>query len=165
MSYNIAILMQNLIKQLHTRLLKAASTIATAESCTAGLLSSLLTRLSGSSRYFILGVVTYSNKAKTKVLGIPASTIRQYGAVSKEAALLMAKNVRKLARVDVGVSITGIAGPTGGSLRKPIGTIFIALSSKNKTTCKKFTFKGNRGVIRKQASLKALELLNKSLRS
>ena len=155
--------MQNLIKQLHTRLLKAGSTVATAESCTAGLLSSLLTKFSGSSLYFILGVATYSNKAKTKVLGIPASTIRKYGAVSKKVALLMAKNVRKLAKADVGMSITGIAGPTGGSLAKPVGTVFIALSSKNKITCKKFIFKGNRNAIRKQANLRALELLNKFL--
>jgi len=151
--------MQNLIKQTHMRLLKSGRTIATAESCTAGLLSSLLTRFSGSSRYFILGLATYSNKVKENILKIPAAIIRKKGAVSQEVALLMAKNVRKLAKADLGVSLTGIVGPTGGSPRKPVGTVFIALSSKNKTICKKFIFKGNRSAIRKQAALKVLQLL------
>jgi len=155
--------MQNLIKQLHMRLLKTGNTIATAESCTAGLLSSLLTQIPESSRYFILGVTTYSNKTKEKVLRIPASIIHKFGAVSKEVALLMAENVRKLAKADLGVSITGIAGPTGGSLRKPTGTIFVAISSKNKNSCKKFVFKGNRNSVRKQAALKALGLLNENI--
>ncbi len=159
MSYNITIIMQKLIKQLHMSLLKSGKTIATAESCTAGLLSSSLTQTSGSSRYFILGVTTYSNEAKEKLLGIPALIIHKFGAVSKKIALLMAKNVRKLAKSDFGVSITGITGPTGGSLQKPVGTVFIALSSKNKNSCKKFVFKGNRNSVRKQATLKALQLL------
>ena len=144
-------------------LLKSGKTIATAESCTAGLLSSLLTQAPGSSKYFILGAATYSNEAKKKILGIPASIIRKNGAVSKETALLMTKNVRKLAKADFGISITGIAGPTGGSLAKPVGTAFIALSSKNKNICKKFVFKGSRNAVRKQATLKALKLLKNSL--
>jgi PncC family amidohydrolase len=152
--------MQNLIQQAHLRLLKSGKTVATAESCTAGLLSSLLTQLPGSSRYFILGITSYSNQVKQNVLRIPASAIRRRGAVSKETALLMAQNVRKLAQADLGISITGIAGPGGGTARKPVGTVFIALSAKNKNSCKKFLFKGKRNAIRKQASLKALKLLN-----
>jgi PncC family amidohydrolase len=152
--------MQNLIKQAHLRLLKSGKTIATAESCTAGLLSALLTQLPDSSRYFILGITSYSNRAKQSVLRIPASIIRRRGAVSKETALLMAQNIRKLAKADLGVSITGIAGPGGGTLRKPVGTVFIALSSKNKSSCNKFIFKGNRNSVRNQAALKALQLLS-----
>jgi len=152
--------MQNLIQQAHLRLLKSGKTVATAESCTAGLLSSLLTQLPESSRYFILGIASYNNQAKQNVLRIPAAVIRKKGAVSKEAALLMAQNVRKLAKTDLGISITGIAGPSGGTARNPVGTVFIALSAKNKTVCKKFFFQGNRSAVRKQASLKALQLLN-----
>jgi len=151
--------MQNLIMQIHKRLLKSGKTLGTAESCTAGLLSSLLTQFSGSSKYFILGLTTYSNQAKENILGIPASIIRKKGAVSQEIALLMAQNVRKLAKTNFGISITGITGPTGGTPQKPVGTVFIAISSKNKNACKKFVFKGNRSTIRKQASLKALQLL------
>ena len=155
--------MQNLIQQAHLRLLKSGKTVATAESCTAGLLSSLLTQLPDSSRYFILGITTYSNQAKQAILKIPPSVIRKKGAVSKETALLMAQGVRKLAQTDFGISITGIAGPTGGTPQKPVGTVFIALSFKNKNICKKFVFTGNRRTIRKQASLKALKLLNANI--
>lgn len=151
--------MQNLIDQIHKRLIKNSETVATAESCTAGLLSCLLTRLSGSSQYFIMGLTAYSNQAKEDILSIPALTIHKNGVVSKEVALLMAKNIRKLAKTDFGIAITGIAGPTGATLSKPIGTVFIALVTQNKNICKKFVFKGNRSSIRKQASLKALQLL------
>ena len=155
--------MQNLIKQVHIRLLEKGKTIATAESCTAGLLSSLLTQFPGSSQYFILGIATYSNTVKENILRIPASIIRKKGAVSKEVALLMAKNIRNLAKADFGISITGIAGPTGGTFQKPTGTVFIALSTKNKNICKKFVFKGNRNSVRKQAGLKALQLLHENI--
>jgi PncC family amidohydrolase len=155
--------MQNLIQQAHLRLLKSGKTVATAESCTAGMLSSLLTQLPNSSRYFILGITTYSNQAKQAILKIPPSVICKNGAVSKETALLMAQRVRKLAQADFGISITGIAGPTGGTPQKPVGTVFIALSSKNKSICKKFIFKGNRNSIREQASRKALQLLENIL--
>ena len=157
------IIMQNLIKQVHLRLLKSGKTIATAESCTAGLLSALLTQLPDSSQYFTLGITTYSNRSKKNILKIPASIIRRKGAVSRETALLMAQNVRKLAKADLGISITGIAGPTGTTFRKPAGTVFIALSAKNKNFGKKFIFKGNRNSVRKQASRKALQLLKNIL--
>ena len=151
--------MQNLINQIHKRLIKNSETVATAESCTAGHLSFLLTRLSGSSQYFILGVTAYSNQAKEDILNIPALTIRKNGAVSKKVALLMAENIRRLAKTDFGIAITGIAGPTGATLSKPIGTVFVSVATKNKTACKKFVFKGNRNSVRRQASLKALQLL------
>jgi len=151
--------MQDLILQIHKRLLKSRKTLATAESCTAGMLSCLLTQFPGSSKYFILGVATYSNQSKEDILKIPASLMRKKGAVSQEVTRLMAQNVRELAKADLGISITGIAGPTGATPRKPVGTVFIAISSKNKIACKKFVFKGNRNSVRKQATIKALQLL------
>ncbi len=150
---------QHIIYQAHKSLLKYRKTIAIAESCTGGLLSTLLTELSGSSKYFYLGVVTYSNKAKEKILGIPGSVIAKNGAVSASVAQLMAQKVRKLAKTDIGISITGIAGPTGGTNAKPVGTVFIALSSKNDDHCEKFIFKGSRLVIRRKSALSALKML------
>jgi nicotinamide-nucleotide amidase len=151
--------MKNLIKSIHKTLIKNGKTIATAESCTSGILASILTQLSGSSKYFTLGIITYSNQTKTKILKIPGSTIKKYGAVSREVASLMAKNVKRIAKADFGIGITGIAGPTGAIPNKPVGTVYIAVSDKNKTTCNKFIFRGNRSSIRKQSALKALQSL------
>lgn len=151
--------MQDMINQVHKLLIKRKKTIAVAESCTAGLVSTLLTQVSGSSKYFILGVVTYSNKAKEALLKIPANLIAKKGAVSQEVAQKMAQSIRRLAKTDFGIGITGIAGPTGGTSRKPVGTVFVAIDSKNKIICRKFHFIGNRITIRKKTALKALELL------
>lgn len=145
--------------ELHRKLIKNQRSVAVAESCTGGLLSKLLTDHSGSSKYFILGVVCYSNKSKQFILKIPPALIRKNGAVSKPVAINLAKNIRKLAKTEFGIGVTGIAGPTGGTSAKPVGTVFIAIASKNKTICKKFRFKGTRNSIRKQSCLKALELL------
>jgi nicotinamide-nucleotide amidase len=153
--------MQHLIIQIHKRLIKNRKTVAVAESCTAGLLSTLLTQPSGSSQYFTLGVVTYSNKAKEIILKVPHSVIVKNGAVSKIVATTMAQSIRKIAKTDFGLSITGIAGPAGGTPNKPVGTVFIALDSKNKKVCKKFHFTGSRTTIRKNSALKALELLTR----
>ena len=155
--------MKHIVHQIHTLLLKNKKTIAIAESCTGGLLSSLLIKLSGSSQYFILGIVAYSNGAKKKVLGIPSSLITARGAVSKEVASSMAERIRKLANTDISIGITGIAGPSKGSPQKPVGTVFIALDSKKKKICKKFRFSGTRFYIRKTAALKSLELLKEIL--
>ncbi len=151
--------MQSIANQIHKLLIKRQKTIATAESCTGGLLSASLTRFPGSSKYFILGITTYSNKAKENILKIPSSLIAKKGAVSGETALLMASRVKKIAISDFGIGITGIAGPTGGTLKKPVGTVFIAIDSGNKKICHKFIFKGSRSNIRKKAALKTLELL------
>ncbi len=151
--------MKHYIKQLHTLLIKNAKTIAVAESCTGGLLSELLTQNPGSSKYFILGVITYNNDAKKDILRVPKHILIQKGAVSKEVVKKMAQSVRILAKTDFGIGITGIAGPTGATAGKPIGTVFIAISAKNKLICRRFQFKGNRLTIRKTAALKALELL------
>ena len=152
-------MINRLLDQIHISLLKNKKTIAIAESCTGGLLSNLLTKLSGSSQYFMLGVVAYSNNAKKKILKVPSSLITTRGAVSKEVASSMAGRIRKVANTDIGIGITGIAGPSKGSPQKPVGTVFIALDSKKKKICKKFRFKGTRLCIRKKAALKSLELL------
>ncbi len=151
--------MARIIKQIHTTLIKAKKTISVAESCTGGVASSFLTRLPGSSQYFILGIVAYSNKAKISILKIPENTIAQKGAVSQEVAKKMASQVKKISKTDFGIGITGIAGPTGATLNKPIGTVFIAVAAKNKIICNKFVFKGNRNDIQKTAALKSLQLL------
>ncbi len=155
--------MQHIINQIHKPLIKKKKTVAVAESCTGGLLSSLLTTLSGSSRYFILGVVAYSNAVKTRILGISPALIAQKGAVSFEVARKMADGVKKIAKTDIGIGITGIAGPTGAIAGKPVGTVFIALTSAKKKNCQKFLFTGNRLTIRNKAVLKSLELLKNLL--
>ena len=155
--------MNAILKQIHNLLIKNNKTIAVAESCTGGLLSELLTRLSGSSQYFMLGVVAYSNHAKANILKIPAQIVLKKGAVSKGIAVYMAGNIQKIAKTDFGIGITGIAGPSGGSAKKPVGTVFIAIAAKNKTIPYLFRFKGSRTSIRKQATRKALELLKKHI--
>ena len=151
--------MAKISSQIHKILINHGKTISVAESCTGGLLSKLLTELSGSSNFFILGVVPYNNKVKESVLKIPGKIIRKNGAVSAEVAKRMAKSVKKIAKTDFGVGITGIAGPTGGSIQKPVGTVFIAVSDKKQTICRKYIFSGSRSMIRKKSALKALELL------
>jgi PncC family amidohydrolase len=140
-------------------MINSSKTISVAESCTGGLLSKLLTDLSGSSKYFILGVVAYDNKVKESILKIPSKVIRKNGAVSAKTAMKMAESVRKIAKTDFGVSITGIAGPSGGTTQKPVGTVFIAVSNKNHVICKKFKFSGSRGLIRNKSVLSVLKLL------
>jgi len=151
--------MQDIVNKIHKLLIKSNKKIAVAESCTGGLLSKLLTDLSGSSNYFILGIVAYSNQAKVINLGVPSNLINNKGAVSKEVASKMALEVRKHARTDIGIAITGIAGPTGGTPQKPVGTVFIALDSKKKKICRRFNFRGSRNIVRKNAALKAIEIL------
>ena len=153
--------MEYIVTQTHNLLIKNKKSIAVAESCTAGFLSNLLTQIPGSSQYFILGVIAYSNKTKENILKIPTHIIAKKGAVSKNVAKLLAKSVRLMAKTDFGIGITGIAGPGGGSKEKPVGTVFIAIDTKNKKICNKFNFSGSRTTIRKKAALKALELLNR----
>ena len=158
--YNIFI-MKPIIKQVHRTLLKKKIKVSVAESCTGGLISSLLTHLTGSSRYFILGVVVYSNLAKIKILKIPAALIGQKGAVSKEVAREMAKSVRLASKSNLGIAVTGIAGPDGASKEKPKGTVFIALDTPKEKKCLRYRFSGNRQSVRKQAALKSLKLIKR----
>ena len=118
--------------------------IATAESCTGGYISHMLTNISGSSKVFERGVVSYSNQSKIEILHIDPIVIEEEGAVSEIVAEQMANNIRKLAKVDIGIGVTGIAGPTGGSPEKPVGLVFIGFSTEEQTIVKKFVFKTDR---------------------
>lgn len=138
-------------------------TIATAESCTGGLLASRITDINGSSDYFLMGAITYSNASKVEVLGIPAELIRWHGAVSEPVALAMAKLVRLKAGADVGVGITGIAGPAGGTNKKPVGLVYIALATSGKTAVNEYLFKGTRKEVKFQATQAALDLIRRNV--
>ena len=131
--------------------------LSLAESCTGGLVCTTLTELSGSSEWFERGYITYSNKAKTDCLGVPAELIESYGAVSEPVAKAMAQGAQRNAGANVGVSITGIAGPTGGSTEKPVGTVCFGWTIPNTagepvTTCQTKLFSGDRQAIRQQAN-------------
>ena len=133
--------------------------IAVAESCTGGLISSRITDISGASDYFEAGITTYSNESKIRLLNIPEDIVDRYGAVSEETAKSMAEGVKKTVHADIGVSVTGIAGPTGGTEGKPVGTVFIGLATKQATYVRKFFFDGNRLEIRRKTSDAALMLV------
>lgn len=152
-------MLDRILKLAHHKLISRNQTISVAESCTGGIVSSLLTKYPGASVYFILGAVVYSNKAKEKILGIPGKIIAKHGAVSREVAVLMARNIRKKINTDFGIGITGIAGPARATTTKSVGTVFIALSTKNETFCRSFLFRGSRGSIRKHSALEAIRLL------
>ncbi len=144
-------------------------TISVAESCTGGLLAKRLTDIPGSSAYFKMGIIAYSNEAKIERLKVPQEMLRRYGAVSSQVAIKMADAVRKSARTDIGISITGIAGPTGATKTKPVGLVYIAISKKTTgrtgvspvlpVVCKRFNFHGARDTIRFKATQSALDML------
>jgi len=136
-------------------------TIAVAESCTGGLVTNRITNVSGSSSYFERGVVAYSNNSKTQLLGVSSALIEAHGAVSKEVASAMAEGIRKAAHTDIGISTTGIAGPTGGTPEKPEGLIWIGYSDTNTTIALKFNFGDNRLRFKERASQAALELVRR----
>jgi nicotinamide-nucleotide amidase len=136
-------------------------TIAVAESCTGGLIASRLTDVAGSSRYVERGIVSYSNAAKTELLGVPAELIAQHGAVSEPVALAMADGVRARSRVGVGVGVTGIAGPGGGSDEKPVGTVAIAAVTADVTRSRVYRFLGEREQVKFQASQAALDMVRR----
>ncbi|MBF0521635.1 MAG: CinA family protein [Candidatus Omnitrophica bacterium] len=140
-------------------LIHQKKTLAIAESCSGGLLSHRLTNISGSSSFLMAALVTYSYESKTKLLNVPKKLLEKHGAVSRDVASLMAKNVRKLFKTDFGIGITGIAGPTGGTKTKPVGLVFIALSTKTKVVCLKCHFKGSRLQVKTQTTTQALKLL------
>jgi nicotinamide-nucleotide amidase len=154
---------KDIVLQVHSLLIKNNKTLAVAESCSGGLLSNLFTNISGSSQYFLLGIVAYSNKAKEKVLNISPSVIRRRGSVSKEIASAMARSIRKIAQSNYAIGITGIAGPAGGTPKKPVGTVFIAIATARKSLCKRFQFKGRRLQIKRQAVYTSLRLLKESM--
>ncbi len=145
------------------RLSVGGYTLAVAESCTGGLIAQRLTDVAGSSKYFIEGVVAYSNEAKTRTLGVEPILLLEHGAVSAAVAEAMAEGVRKRAATDFGLSVTGIAGPSGGTKEKPVGLVYIALASEVVTEHRKFTLPGDRHLIRWRASQAALDLLRRRL--
>ncbi|AEM78754.1 competence/damage-inducible protein A [Thermoanaerobacter wiegelii] len=138
-------------------------TLAVSESCTGGLLAKKITDVSGASKVFNLGVVSYSNEAKENILGVRKSTLESYGAVSHETAKEMAENIRKLANADFGLSTTGIAGPTGGTPEKPVGLVYVGFATNEKVYVKKLMLSGDRSKIRTRTVLHALDIVRRYL--
>jgi len=154
-------MMTNLVNKLVKKLIQKKLKISFAESCTGGMLSSVFTSVSGSSKVFNLSLITYSNKAKISILKVPKKIITRYGAVSKECCLSMAKNLSKISKADISVSITGIAGPNGGTKFKPVGLVYIGIKKRNKIIIKKNLFKSqNRISIQKSSVKTALKIVN-----
>ena len=149
------------ISQKIVRLLKKKSLkMSFAESCTGGLLSSSITSVSGSSKVFSLGLITYSNQSKINILKVPKKTIIKNGAVSYETCLSMVKNLNKISKTNISVSITGIAGPKGGSKKKPVGLVFVGIKKGSKTLVKKYLFNNkNRISVQRTTVNKALNLI------
>ena len=148
--------MNSLIRLLTKKKLK----ISFAESCTGGQLASTITSISGASKVFTLGLVTYSNQAKIKVLKVNKSIIKKYGAVSHECCYAMVNNLSKISKANINVSITGIAGPKGGTKKKPVGLVYIGVKKGNKTEINKCLFKSkNRSSMQRATVKKALDLI------
>jgi nicotinamide-nucleotide amidase len=145
------------------RLAITGFTLSVAESCTGGLISQRLTNVPGASKYFLEGVVTYSNQSKTRLLGVDKKLIKEFGAVSQQVARDMARGVRHKAKTDFGLAITGIAGPDGGSEEKPVGLVYVALADDAHTEHKRFVIPGDRELIRWRASQAALDMLRRRL--
>ena len=149
-------LSQKIVRLLGKKRLK----ISFAESCTGGLLSSTITSISGSSKVFTIGLVTYSNQSKINALKVPKKLIKKHGAVSYETCLSMVRNLSKISKTSISVSITGIAGPNGATKKKPVGLVFIGIKKGNKTLVKKYLFKNKkRTSIQRSAVIKALNLI------
>ena len=156
--------MKNLSNKVVQKLIKKKLKVSFAESCTGGLLSSSITSISGSSKIFNLGLVTYSNKAKMHILKVPKKIISKYGAVSKECCLSMVRNLSKISKANISISITGIAGPNGGTKLKPVGLVYIGIKKGNKISIKekKFGSKNRKTIqvlIAKEALKDVLQLI------
>ena len=155
------LLSRNIIKKLSKKKLK----ISFAESCTGGLLSSAITTVSGYSKVFNLGLVTYSNQSKIKVLKVSKKIIRKYGAVSEQVCKTMAKNVSKIGKTNMSVSVTVITGPNGGTRKKPVGLVYVGIKKDNKISIKKYLFKNKgRSYIQKATVNKCLGLILSALK-
>ena len=149
-------LSQKIVKLLKKKKLK----ISVAESCTGGMFSSVLTSVSGSSKVLTMGLVTYSNQSKNHLLKVPKQIIKKYGAVSVQCCFSMVNNLSKISKSNVAVSITGIAGPSGGTKQKPVGLVYVGLKKANKVKINRFLFKNkNRSNVQRAAVKKALELV------
>ena len=146
--------MSNLSLKIVKLLTKKKLTVSFAESCTGGLLAGSITSISGSSKVFNMGLVTYSNNAKVKLLKVPKKTITKYGAVSHETCLSMVKNLSKISKANISISITGVAGPNGGTKEKPVGLVYIGLKKESKIIIKKNLFKSKKRISIQKATVK-----------
>jgi len=147
------------------RLIKKKIKISIAESCTGGMLSSIITSVSGSSKIFNLGLTVYSNQSKTKILKVSKKIIRKYGAVSEQVCKAMAINITKISKTSMSASITGIAGPSGGTKKKPVGLVYIGIKKGNMISVKKYLFKNNERIhIQRAAVKKCLNLILSTLK-
>ena len=156
--------MNNLSLKIVKLLIKKKNTISFAESCTGGLLASTITSISGSSKVFNMGFVTYSNSAKVKLLKVPKKTITKYGAVSYETCLSMVKDLSKISKSNISVSITGIAGPSGGTKEKPVGLVYIGFKKGSKIIIKKYLFKNKERIrIQKATVNEVLKMVLKTV--
>ena len=135
-------------------LTKKKLSVSFAESCTGGLLASTITSISGSSKVFNMGLITYSNNAKVKLLKVPKKTITKYGAVSHETCLSMVENLSKISKSNISISITGVAGPNGGTKQKPVGLVYVGLKKGRKTIIKKNLFKNKGRIFIQKATVK-----------
>ena len=152
--------MKKLSNKVIKLLTKKKLKISFVESCTGGLLSSSVTSISGSSKVFTIGLISYSNQSKIKILKVPKKLIVKYGAVSYETCLSMVKNLNKISKTNISVSITGVAGPNGGTKQKPVGLVFIGIKKGNKILVKKYLFKNKKRIsIQKLTVSKALNLI------
>jgi len=157
--------MKLLCKKIINLLKKKKLKIAIAESCTGGMLSSAFTSVSGSSKVFKLGIVSYSNESKIRVLKVSKKLIRKYGAVNEKICLTMVKNVSKIGKTNISLSVTGIAGPSGGTVKKPVGLVYVGLKKGNKISVKKYLFKNKgRSYIQKATVNKCLGLILNTLK-
>lgn len=148
-----------LIETVGSMLVDRGMTVSLAESCTGGLVMKCLSEVPGSSRYLAGGVVAYSNDLKINMLGVPREIIQRHGAVSEQTARLMAEGVKNVTGTSVGIGITGIAGPGGGTLEKPRGLVYIALAAADQTVCQRYIFSGDRNNVRDKATGTALYIL------
>ena len=154
--------MKNLAIKLVKKITQKKFKISFAESCTGGMLSSTITSVNGSSKVFNLGLVTYSNKAKIDILKVPKKIIQKYGAVSNECCLSMVKNLSKISKANISVSITGVAGPNGGTKLKPVGLVYIGIKMGNKIIIKENLFKSqNRLSIQRASVITSIKIINK----
>ena len=157
--------MKLFIKKINKKLIQKKLTISVVESCTGGLLSAALTSTNGSSNFFKLGLITYSNKSKIKILKVSKKIISKYGAVSNNCCKAMVENLNKISKTNISLSNTGIAGPTGGSRQKPVGLVYIGLKKGNKIIVNKCLIKNKgRTYIQKMAVLESLKLILFSLK-
>ncbi|MCL4468511.1 MAG: CinA family protein [Deltaproteobacteria bacterium] len=150
---------KNLAYRLGKKLISTNKTISTAESCTGGMIAKFITDIPGSSKYYKGGIVSYSNETKVKILGVDNKLLEKHGAVSKDVAIAMVKGVQKLMQTDFAVAVTGIAGPDGGTYKKPVGLVYIAAAYGDEVIVKRFSFYRNRDLNRRLTTFNALKMV------